>query len=180
MGFFSKMKSSISFALFTLAITFACSSAFLLSPPSPQFSNTNTRMRSKVLSMSEGTKGEEVNAFNHLQQLAGKGLLSLSALTLPFLPFPSPSPISPAANAAISSMTSIVTSAEEEVKQGLYKEYTVEKNTQSRDNAASTFKSKEETGENRNKYVAVLGVLLLGSAVIPMAQYYWYVKEEAE
>lgn len=172
------MKTSISFALFTVAITFACTSAFLVSPPSPQFSNTNTRMRSKVLSMSEGTDGKEVNAFHHLQQLAGKGLLSLSALTLPFLPFPTSD--LPQANAALTSMTSIVTSAEEEVKQGLYKEYTIDKSAQSRDNAASTFKSKEETEQNRNKYVAVLGVLLLGSAVIPMAQYYWYVKEEAE
>lgn len=177
------MKSPIYFVLFTfVAATFTSSSAFLVTPSSSQFpSSTTTRMRSKVYSMSEGGKNQESssNSFHHLQQIAGKSLLSLSALTIPFLPFPSPSEIPPA-NAALTSMTSIVTSADEEVKQGLYKEYTIEKSSQSRDNAASTFKSKEETGENRNKYVAVLGVLLLGSAVIPMAQYYWYVKEEAD
>ena len=176
------MKSPIYFVLFTfVAATFTSSSAFLVTPSSSQFpSSTTTRMRSKVYSMSEGRKNQESsNSFHHLQQIAGKSLLSLSALTIPFLSFPFPSEIPPA-NAALTSMTSIVTSADEEVKQGLYKEYTVEKSSQSRDNAASTFKSKEETGENRNKYVAVLGVLLLGSAVIPMAQYYWYVKEEAE
>jgi len=174
------MKSHTYLVLFTLGIAFTSSFAFLVSPSSSQWTCSKANLRQKVFSMSADGQKKESTSLNQLQQLAGKGLLSLSALTLPFLPFPSPSPISPAANAAISSMTSIVTSAEEEVKQGLYKEYTVEKNTQSRDNAASTFKSKEETGENRNKYVAVLGVLLLGSAVIPMAQYYWYVKEEAE
>lgn len=174
------MRSPTYLVLFTLAVAFTSSFAFLVSPSSSQWTCSKSNLRQKVFSMSAERQKKESTSLNQLQQLAGKGLLTLSALTLPFLPFPSPSVISPPANAVITSMTSIVTSTEEEVKQGLYKEYTVEKNTQSRDNAASTFKSKEETGENRNKYVAVLGVLLLGSAVIPMAQYYWYVKEEGE
>lgn len=33
----------------------------------------------------------------------------------------------------------------------------------------------EATEGNKNKYVAILTVLLIGSAVIPMVQYYWYV-----
>lgn len=32
----------------------------------------------------------------------------------------------------------------------------------------------EATEGNKNKYVAILTVLLIGSAVIPMVQYYWY------
>jgi hypothetical protein len=36
----------------------------------------------------------------------------------------------------------------------------------------------EATEGNKGKYVTILTVLLLGSAIIPMVQYYWYVKDE--
>lgn len=36
----------------------------------------------------------------------------------------------------------------------------------------------EATEGNKSKYVTILTVLLIGSAVIPMVQYYWYVKDE--
>ena len=46
------------------------------------------------------------------------------------------------------------------------------------DNADSTFKSKTETKSKKGKYTALLGVLVMGSFVIPMAQYFWYVKDD--
>lgn len=46
------------------------------------------------------------------------------------------------------------------------------------DNAASTFKSAKATAKGKNKYVGVLGVLIVGSFVIPMLQYFWYVRED--
>jgi len=71
-----------------------------------------------------------------------------------------------------------IASAETEVRQGMYKEYTIEKKSQQYDNAASGFKSKEETASGKNRYVAVLGVLVVGSFIIPMAQYWWYIKDD--
>lgn len=44
--------------------------------------------------------------------------------------------------------------------------------------ADSTFKSKEETEVGRDKYVSVLAVLLAGSFVIPMVQYWWYIRDD--
>merc|ERR1712060_295431 len=66
-----------------------------------------------------------------------------------------------------------------ETRQGIYKEYEVENDwkTQKYDNADGTFATKEKTEEGRNKYVGVLAVLLIGSFIIPMAQYFWYVRE---
>ena len=42
----------------------------------------------------------------------------------------------------------------------------------------STFKKKEDTEEGRDKYVSVLAVLLAGSFIIPMVQYWWYVRDD--
>jgi len=54
----------------------------------------------------------------------------------------------------------------------------VEVKEQAVDNAASTFKSAKATAKGKNKYVGVLGVLIVGSFVIPMLQYFWYVRED--
>lgn len=64
-----------------------------------------------------------------------------------------------------------------ETRQGLYKEYTVEikENDPNLDKNVKTYKSAAETEENKTKYWAILGVLLAGSFIIPMVQYYWYV-----
>ena len=68
--------------------------------------------------------------------------------------------------------TSIVLGATE-TKEGLYGTYQVEKAEQKYDDARSTFKSKEATKAGRNKYIPVFAVLLVGSFIIPMAQYFW-------
>jgi len=46
--------------------------------------------------------------------------------------------------------------------------------------ARSTFKTKAETKKNRNKYVGLFAVLLVGSFIIPMLQYFWYVRDTPE
>lgn len=42
----------------------------------------------------------------------------------------------------------------------------------------SNFKKKEDTEAGRDKYVSVLTVLLAGSFVIPMVQYWWYIRDD--
>jgi hypothetical protein len=68
-----------------------------------------------------------------------------------------------------------------EVRQGMYKEYTVETNkvdTSALDEIKRGYKTAEETDEGKGKYWAILAVLVAGSFIIPMVQYYWYVAEE--
>lgn len=66
-----------------------------------------------------------------------------------------------------------------EVRQGLYKEYTVEKvDDRFKDANTKTYKTADETEDNKTKYWAILGVLLAGSFIIPMVQYYWYVADD--
>lgn len=47
-----------------------------------------------------------------------------------------------------------------------------------RDEGTSSFKTKEETESSRDKYVSVLSVLLAGSFIIPMVQYWWYIRDD--
>lgn len=68
--------------------------------------------------------------------------------------------------------------AEKEVRQGVYKEYEVDVTPQSYESAESTFKSAKETKSKKGKYTALLAVLVVGSFVIPMAQYFWYVRDD--
>mmetsp|Transcript_22525 Transcript_22525/g.69797 ORF Transcript_22525/g.69797 Transcript_22525/m.69797 type:complete len:133 (+) Transcript_22525:46-444(+) len=68
--------------------------------------------------------------------------------------------------------------AETEVRQGLYKEYTVETGAQKFDDATSKYKTKKETAGGKNRYIVVLGTLLVGSFIIPMAQFWWYIKDD--
>eukprot|EP01036_Dinobryon_divergens_P022571 gene22570-30836_t len=66
-----------------------------------------------------------------------------------------------------------------ETKQGFYKEYTVDKVDDSAlDEVRRSYKTADETEEGKNKYWAILAVLVAGSFIIPMVQYYWYVAEE--
>ncbi len=66
-----------------------------------------------------------------------------------------------------------------ETKQGMYKEYTVDvKDDSNLDKVVRTYKTAEETDDKKNTYWALFAVLVVGSFVIPMVQYYWYVAEE--
>jgi len=73
------------------------------------------------------------------------------------------------------SSTNIV--AEKVVRQGLYQEYEVDI-VQERDDARSTFKGAAETKSKKGKYTAILAILIVGSFIVPMAQYFWYVKDD--
>jgi len=69
---------------------------------------------------------------------------------------------------------SILPVAVVETRQGMYKEYTVERTDDSSlDKNVKTYKTADETDEGKFKYWAILGVLLAGSFIIPMVQYYW-------
>jgi hypothetical protein len=113
---------------------------------------------------------------------------------------------SPAAFATQSMML-----AKEELRSGMYKEYTVDVPEQSNtlDDVRKGYKTAAETDEGKTKvrlifppppphlqrslraphvspppafaqYWAIFAVLVAGSFIIPMAQYYWYVAEEAD
>merc|ERR1719296_51506 len=68
--------------------------------------------------------------------------------------------------------------SEKVIKAGLYKDYEIDAAEQQVDDARSTFKGKAETKSKKGKYTALLGVLVVGSFIIPMAQYFWYVRDD--
>lgn len=80
-------------------------------------------------------------------------------------------------NAMYSPFSSSTVVAEKVTREGLYKSYEVDI-TQEVDDARSTFKAKTETKTKKGKYTALLAVLVVGSFVIPMAQYFWYVRDD--
>mmetsp|Transcript_9005 Transcript_9005/g.24960 ORF Transcript_9005/g.24960 Transcript_9005/m.24960 type:complete len:163 (-) Transcript_9005:166-654(-) len=84
----------------------------------------------------------------------------------------------PPAEASFVESPSQVILAEKVVRQGLYQEYEVEVTDQVYDDARSTFKSAKETKQKKGKYTALLAVLIVGSFIIPMAQYFWYVRDD--
>lgn len=47
-----------------------------------------------------------------------------------------------------------------------------------RSNDASNFKSAKVTEERRSKYVAIIIILLVIAFVVPMVQFFYYVKDE--
>lgn len=47
-----------------------------------------------------------------------------------------------------------------------------------REDAGPTFKTKKDTSEERSKYSTVVIVLLVIACLVPMLQYYWYVKDD--
>eukprot|EP00571_Detonula_confervacea_P010142 CAMPEP_0172308112 /NCGR_PEP_ID=MMETSP1058-20130122/8817_1 /TAXON_ID=83371 /ORGANISM="Detonula confervacea, Strain CCMP 353" /LENGTH=173 /DNA_ID=CAMNT_0013020469 /DNA_START=65 /DNA_END=586 /DNA_ORIENTATION=+ len=68
--------------------------------------------------------------------------------------------------------------AERVTREGLYKEYDVDMGEQDVDDARSTYKSAKETKTKKGKYTALIAVLVVGSFIIPMAQYFWYVRDD--
>uniref|UniRef100_A0A7R9WM32 Uncharacterized protein n=1 Tax=Craspedostauros australis TaxID=1486917 RepID=A0A7R9WM32_9STRA len=76
---------------------------------------------------------------------------------------------------AIYSSTNMV--AEKVTRQGMYGDYEVDL-TQTVDDAESTFKSAKETKTKKGKYTAILAILIVGSFIVPMAQYFWYVRDD--
>eukprot|EP00548_Thalassiothrix_antarctica_P002897 CAMPEP_0194141206 /NCGR_PEP_ID=MMETSP0152-20130528/10661_1 /TAXON_ID=1049557 /ORGANISM="Thalassiothrix antarctica, Strain L6-D1" /LENGTH=165 /DNA_ID=CAMNT_0038839755 /DNA_START=50 /DNA_END=547 /DNA_ORIENTATION=+ len=65
-----------------------------------------------------------------------------------------------------------------ETRQGVYGDYTVDTQEQKYDDAESTFKTKKQTKSKKGKYTALLAVLIMGSFIIPMGQYFWYVRDD--
>lgn len=68
--------------------------------------------------------------------------------------------------------------AERVTREGLYKEYDIDVSDQVYDDARSTYKSAKETKTKKGKYTALIAVLVVGSFIIPMAQYFWYVRDD--
>mgnify|MGYP001026526506 CR=1 FL=1 len=68
--------------------------------------------------------------------------------------------------------------AERVKREGVYGEYEVDLGDQVFDDARSTYKSAGETKSKKGKYTALIAVLVVGSFIIPMAQYFWYVKDD--
>jgi hypothetical protein len=68
--------------------------------------------------------------------------------------------------------------AEKVTREGVYGEYSVDVIPQTYDDARSTFKSATETKSKKGKYTALLAILIVGSFIIPMAQYFWYVRDD--
>lgn len=68
--------------------------------------------------------------------------------------------------------------AEKVTREGVYGEYSVDVVPQKYDDARSTFKSASETKSKKGKYTALLAILIVGSFIIPMAQYFWYVRDD--
>ena len=67
--------------------------------------------------------------------------------------------------------------SEKVTREGMYGTYDVDL-VQSVDDARSTYKPKAETKSKKGKYTALLSILVVGSFIIPMAQYLWYVKDD--
>lgn len=69
--------------------------------------------------------------------------------------------------------------AERVVREGIYREYEIDlPDQQEVDDAKSTFKTAKETKSKKGKYTALLSILVVGSFIIPMAQYFWYVRDD--
>jgi len=83
----------------------------------------------------------------------------------------------PAAEALDAPFSSSTIVAEKVVREGMYGDYEVDL-VQEYDDASSKFKSAKETKSKKGKYTAILGILVVGSFIIPMAQYFWYVKDD--
>ena len=80
-------------------------------------------------------------------------------------------------------MPSLTVSLKTETREGIYGAYEIavpdrnEAQESRLDDARSTFKTKAQTKKGRNKYIGLFAVLLVGSFIIPMAQYFWYVRD---
>merc|ERR1712127_59723 len=72
---------------------------------------------------------------------------------------------------------SSITLSEKVTRSGMYEDYTIDIEQQV-DDARSTYKPAKETKSKKGKYTAIIGVLVMGSFVIPMGQYFWYVRDD--
>ena len=99
-----------------------------------------------------------------------------TAATLASNVFLGAAPPAEAATAPSFSSTNIV--AAKETREGLYGSYEVDVTDQTYDDARSTFKPAKEVKSKKGKYTALIAVLVVGSFIIPMAQYFWYVKDD--
>jgi len=81
------------------------------------------------------------------------------------------------ADVALAPFSSSTIVAEKITRSGMYQDYTVDIE-QSVDDSRSTFKGAKETKSKKGKYTAILAILVVGSFIIPMAQYLWYVKDD--
>lgn len=99
-----------------------------------------------------------------------------TAATLASNVFLGAAPPAEAAAAPYFSSTNIV--AAKETREGLYGSYEIDVTEQSYDDARSTFKPAKEVKSKKGKYTALIAVLVVGSFIIPMAQYFWYVKDD--
>jgi len=142
------MKSTFAFTIF--ALLGIAADAYVPQTP-PKSKHTTPKLDLKKAAMTTFT------AFT----------LASNALTAPILPaeaFP-----------AFESSSTVV--SEKVVRQGLYSEYEVDI-VQEVDDARSTFKEAKETKSKKGKYTAIIAILVMGSFVIPMAQYFWYVRDD--
>jgi len=112
------------------------------------------------------------NAFAGVRKAAAATFTAATIATI------SLSPIVEAADFAMPNVGSSNLISETVTRQGIYKEYDLDVGEQQVDNAKSTFKSKTQTKSKKGKYVALLSVLVFGSFIIPMAQYFWYVRDD--
>ena len=119
----------------------------------------------------EANKASTKPVVSDLQKAA---MNAMAAFTIGSSVLSNPLP-SDAMDMSVFSSTQVV--AEKVTKQGLYQDYTVEVE-QEYDSAKSTFKSASETKSKKGKYTAILAILVVGSFIIPMAQYFWYVRDD--
>jgi len=87
-------------------------------------------------------------------------------------------PPAQAVDYAVTPFSSSNVVAVKETREGVYGSYEVDVAPQSYDDARSTFKPAKEVKSKKGKYTALIAVLVVGSFIIPMAQYFWYVKDD--
>ena len=101
-----------------------------------------------------------------------------TAATLASNVFLGDDPPAQATDYAVTPFSSSNVVAAKETREGLYGSYEVDLEPQQYDDAKSTFKPAKEVKSKKGKYTALISVLVVGSFIIPMAQYFWYVKDD--
>jgi len=135
-----------------------------------------------VLALAFGAEGFSPQANKAANKPALKDLKKVAANTMAAIAIGTSVMTNPVPADAIDMQPSIFSTtnvvAKTETRQGLYQEYEVEVDGQNFDDARSTFKSAKETKSKKGKYTAILAILVVGSFIIPMAQYFWYVRDD--
>lgn len=109
-----------------------------------------------------------------LSELKKAAVNTMAAIAIGSTVLSSPLP-SDAVDMSVFSSTTVV--AEKVTREGIYGDYEVDVQ-QEYDDARSTFKSAKETKKKKGKYTAILAILVVGSFIIPMGQYFWYVRDD--